>query len=212
MYFIVKAMDKPDSHELRQATRPKHLDYIHGDKRVRLGGPFLDAEGRMIGSMVILEAADRAAAEAWAERVLGPLLEFDTEPGSLINVNFPALPPDEVKGIRVCRQGLRDYGRLHIVQRTDPRGYDYYWFGLGPMVQTPGHLTVGQSAILGRRNGCILMRLVLFIGIRGYITAFDMAVPRRLWTVNLKVLPDLQSLRGSPCAEHRLAPRVDASV
>ena len=32
-------------------------------------------------------------------------------------------------------------GRLRIVQRTDPRGYDYYWFGLGPMVQTPGHQT-----------------------------------------------------------------------
>ena len=30
---------------------------------------------------------------------------------------------------------------LRIVQRTDPRGYDYYWFGLGPMVQTPGHST-----------------------------------------------------------------------
>ena len=82
-----------------------------------------------------------AAAEAWTERVLGPLLEFQTEPRTLINVNFPALPPEEVKGIRVCRQGLRDYGRLRIVQRTDPRGYDYYWFGLGPMVETPGHST-----------------------------------------------------------------------
>jgi 5'-nucleotidase len=82
-----------------------------------------------------------AAAEAWAERVLGPLLAFDSEPGTLINVNFPALPPDEVKGVRVCRQGLRDYGRLRIVQRKDPRGYDYYWFGLGPVVQTPGHET-----------------------------------------------------------------------
>jgi len=82
-----------------------------------------------------------AAAEQWAECVLGPLLAFETEPHSLINVNFPAISPDEVKGIRVCRQGLRDYGRLRIVQRTDPRGYDYYWFGLGPMVQTPGHLT-----------------------------------------------------------------------
>ena len=82
-----------------------------------------------------------AAAEAWAEQVLRPLLEVDSGPGTLINVNFPALPPDEVKGIRVCRQGLRDYGRLRIVQRTDPRGYDYYWFGLGPMVQTPGHST-----------------------------------------------------------------------
>ena len=82
-----------------------------------------------------------AAAEAWAERVLAPLATFESEPGTLINVNFPAMRPDEVRGIRVCRQGLRDYGRLRIVQRTDPRGYDYYWFGLGPMVQTPGHST-----------------------------------------------------------------------
>jgi 5'-nucleotidase len=82
-----------------------------------------------------------AAAEAWAEQVLARLIQFDSGPGTLINVNFPALPPEEVKGIRICRQGLRDYGRLRIVQRTDPRGYDYYWFGLGPMVQTPGHST-----------------------------------------------------------------------
>ena len=82
-----------------------------------------------------------AAAEAWAERVLRPLLDVDSGPGTLININFPALPPREVKGIRICRQGLRDYGRLKIVQRTDPRGYDYFWFGLGPMVQTPGHST-----------------------------------------------------------------------
>src|SRR4051794_20772350 len=82
-----------------------------------------------------------AAAEAWTAKVLGPLLEFETEPRTLINVNFPAMRPEDVKGVRVCRQGLRDYGRLRIVQRTDPRGYDYYWFGLGPMVQTPSHST-----------------------------------------------------------------------
>jgi 5'-nucleotidase len=82
-----------------------------------------------------------AAAEAWAERVLAPLLEFEGGPGTLINVNFPPLAPDDVKGLRICRQGLRDYGRLRIVERTDPRGYHYYWFGLGPMVQTPGHST-----------------------------------------------------------------------
>ena len=82
-----------------------------------------------------------AAAEAWAERVLRPLVEYQTAPGTLINVNFPALRADDVKGIRVCRQGIRDYGRLRIIERTDPRGYDYFWFGLGPMVQTPGHST-----------------------------------------------------------------------
>ena len=82
-----------------------------------------------------------AAAEAWAERVLRPLIDAPMAPRTLVNVNFPALAPDAVKGIRVCRQGFRDYGRLRIVQRTDPRGYEYFWFGLGPAVQTPGHQT-----------------------------------------------------------------------
>jgi 5'-nucleotidase len=82
-----------------------------------------------------------AAAEAWAEKVLRPLVATPMAPRTLVNVNFPALPPDAVKGIRVVRQGLRDYGRLKIVQRTDTRGYDYYWFGLGPMIETPGHQT-----------------------------------------------------------------------
>jgi 5'-nucleotidase len=82
-----------------------------------------------------------AAAEAWADRVLRPLIDAPFPPRSLVNVNFPALPPESVKGIRVCRQGIRDYGRLRIVERTDPRGYNYYWFGLAPVVETPGHST-----------------------------------------------------------------------
>ena len=81
------------------------------------------------------------AAEAWAERVLAPLLAQPMAPRTLVNINFPALPAADVKGIRVVRQGFRDYGRLQIDQRTDPRGYDYFWFGLGPMLHTPGHST-----------------------------------------------------------------------
>ncbi|TFI58475.1 5'/3'-nucleotidase SurE [Sphingomonas parva] len=87
------------------------------------------------------DAVPFAAAEAWAERALAPLLSARIEPRTLINVNFPALPPEEIKGIRLVRQGIRDYGRLKIVQRTDPRGYDYFWFALGPTVETPGHTT-----------------------------------------------------------------------
>ena len=82
-----------------------------------------------------------AAAEAWAEQVLRPIIETEMAPRTLVNVNFPALPPEAVRGIRVTQQGLRDYGRLRIVQRTDPRGSDYFWFGLGPMIETPSHST-----------------------------------------------------------------------
>lgn len=81
------------------------------------------------------------AASAWGERVLRPLLGMAFTPRTLINVNFPALPADQVKGIRVVRQGFHDYGRARIDQRTDPRGYDYFWFGLRPMVTTPAHET-----------------------------------------------------------------------
>jgi 5'-nucleotidase len=82
-----------------------------------------------------------AAAQAWARRVLAPLVGFETPAGTLININFPPLPPEKIVGVRVCRQGIRDYGRLRLVQRKDPRGYDYFWFGLAPIVQTPGHST-----------------------------------------------------------------------
>jgi 5'-nucleotidase len=81
------------------------------------------------------------AAIAWGERVLRPLIETEFAPRTLVNVNFPALPADQVKGIRVVRQGFHDYGRARIDQRTDPRGYDYFWFGLRPMVQTAAHDT-----------------------------------------------------------------------
>ncbi|MEO8618519.1 MAG: 5'/3'-nucleotidase SurE [Sphingomicrobium sp.] len=82
-----------------------------------------------------------AAAEAWAEKVIAPLMANPMAPGTLVNVNFPAIEADAVKGIRVCRQGFRDYGRLQIIERQDPRGFPYFWFGLAATVQTAGHQT-----------------------------------------------------------------------
>jgi 5'-nucleotidase len=82
-----------------------------------------------------------SAAEHWGPKVLGPLLEMDFAPRTLINVNFPAITPDAVKGIQIARQGFHDYSRGSIVKGTDPRGYDYYWFGLHGVEHTSGHDT-----------------------------------------------------------------------
>ena len=79
------------------------------------------------------------AAEAWGAKVLRPLLAMDMAPRTMINVKFPALPPEDVRGIRVSRQGFHDYGRGSIVEGTDPRGYRYYWFGLHGIEHSLGH-------------------------------------------------------------------------
>lgn len=65
-HFVLTATDKPNALELRMATRQAHLDYVRGSDLVKLGGPLLDAAGEMSGSLLVLEAADLAAAEAFA--------------------------------------------------------------------------------------------------------------------------------------------------
>lgn len=66
MLFVISAMDKAGGLALRQATRQAHFDYVQATGQVRLGGPYLDEAGTMIGSMIILEAEDLAGAERWA--------------------------------------------------------------------------------------------------------------------------------------------------
>ena len=87
------------------------------------------------------DAVPFATAEAWGEKVLRPLIAAEMPPRTLINVNFPALAPEDVKGVKVVEQGFHDYGRAKIVKGTDPRGYPYYWFGLGHVAHVPGHDT-----------------------------------------------------------------------
>jgi 5'-nucleotidase len=59
----------------------------------------------------------------------------------LININFPPVAADKVKGVRVTEQGFRDYGNIHLVERIDPRGFPYYWHGFGREMPAPGHET-----------------------------------------------------------------------
>jgi uncharacterized protein YciI len=67
MLFAIACTDKPGSLELRLATRPAHLDYLRGRQaEIVMGGAMLDPAGNACGSLLVVEAADRAAAEAFA--------------------------------------------------------------------------------------------------------------------------------------------------
>jgi uncharacterized protein len=65
MLFVIIAIDRPDSLALRMETRAAHLDYVQKTGAVRLGGPFLDEKGAMVGSLLIIEAPDLESAREW---------------------------------------------------------------------------------------------------------------------------------------------------
>lgn len=77
-----------------------------------------------------------AAAQALGAQVLARLVGAPMAKRTLINVNFPALAPDAVKGVRVVRQGFHDYSRGSLVEGSDPRGRPYFWFGLEDVEHT----------------------------------------------------------------------------
>ena len=82
-----------------------------------------------------------SAALGWGAKVLRPLIEAPHSERTLVNVNFPSLPAEAVRGIRVVRQGFHSYNRGSVVEGTDPRGRKYFWFGLEDIEHTPGHET-----------------------------------------------------------------------
>lgn len=69
MLYAIICTDKPDGLPLRQANRPDHLDYLNslGDT-VKAAGPFMSDDGeRPVGSLVVVDADDAAAARAIAD-------------------------------------------------------------------------------------------------------------------------------------------------
>jgi 5'-nucleotidase len=59
------------------------------------------------------------------------VLEKGLPPGTLLNVNVPALPAEKVRGVEITRLGKRVY-RDSLVERKDPYGRNYYWIGGQP--------------------------------------------------------------------------------
>lgn len=80
-------------------------------------------------------------AEAWGPRAVEQLLAFQRAgqwpDNVLMNVNFPACAPDEVKGVKVTRQGKRDVYTPKMEKRTDGRGHDYFWVTFDRLLSDP---------------------------------------------------------------------------
>lgn len=70
--------------------------------------------------------ADFLASEQVARELIGKVLKEGLPDGICLNVNIPAVKPEEIKGIKVCKQA-NGYWKEEFEKRTDPMGQDYYW-------------------------------------------------------------------------------------
>ncbi|MDR1199388.1 MAG: 5'/3'-nucleotidase SurE [Prevotellaceae bacterium] len=70
--------------------------------------------------------ADFSACIPIGRKIIDCVLSKNFGINSYLNVNFPKLSLQEIKGIKICRQA-KGVWREEFERRTDPRGIDYYW-------------------------------------------------------------------------------------
>ena len=64
--------------------------------------------------------------ERWAPTVLKHLLAGPWNDSVFMNLNFPGVPPEQVRGLRITRQGRRPPGCYVLEQDVDSNGEPYY--------------------------------------------------------------------------------------
>lgn len=69
-HFLIYTEDKADSLQVRLDAREAHLNWVRNDPKVELisAGPWLDDDGDMRGSLLIVKSDSLATVEGWLEQ------------------------------------------------------------------------------------------------------------------------------------------------
>ena len=70
--------------------------------------------------------ADFRAARHYARIIVEQMLKMPPDKHCVLNVNFPIATPEEIKGLKICRQAYAKYEE-DFVERYDPHNRKYYW-------------------------------------------------------------------------------------
>lgn len=95
---------------------------------------------------------DLGAVVFHSRSIVEKVLRDGISAGTFLNVNFPPIPLERIKGMRMTYQGLGRWEK-EFRKRTDPRGQDYYWI-VGEFVNledgstsNPDHVLLEQGWI-----------------------------------------------------------------
>jgi 5'-nucleotidase len=70
--------------------------------------------------------ADFSAARIYVRQIVEQMLAQPLDKHTVLNVNFPKATPEEIKGVKLCRQAYAKYEE-DFLERTDPHDRKYYW-------------------------------------------------------------------------------------
>ena len=70
--------------------------------------------------------ADFTGSRMIVSKIVKKILEQKMDKHLLLNVNIPAVPASEIKGIKICKQAYAKYEE-DFDERLDPHGKKYYW-------------------------------------------------------------------------------------
>jgi 5'-nucleotidase len=87
-----------------------------------------------------------------AAKLVAWLTAHPLPPFTVLNVNVPNVAPGDVRGVRVCKQGRRQYVD-RIQKRDDPLGRPYYW--LAGSLAEEAHLAEPDSDVRAVSEGFV---------------------------------------------------------
>ncbi|MCO6554271.1 MAG: 5'/3'-nucleotidase SurE [Gilliamella sp.] len=74
------------------------------------------------------QPTDWSCAKHHAQTVIAKLLSLPSAKNICFNVNFPACTAQQIKGLKITKQGNSDVSRFMVIPTQDPEGNDYFWF------------------------------------------------------------------------------------
>ncbi len=77
-------------------------------------------------SLTSFASVDFSAAAAFAKKLVRAIAQNPPDETMLLNVNIPAIPIEDICGVKVGRLGIRRWKDV-FEKRVDPRGKTYYW-------------------------------------------------------------------------------------
>jgi 5'-nucleotidase len=118
--------------------------------------------------------ADFTYACAFTRRLVEIVNARGLPPKSVLNVNVPALPAAEIRGVEVTKLGTRVYDDA-LIERLDPRGRKYYWIGGDAPVWEPEPESDFLAVHEGRVSVTPLHLDLTDAGLRGRLAAWELA-------------------------------------